>query len=76
MPDDIQAAFDVAVIGAGFSGLSAAVRLADRGLKVAVFEQAPRPGGRASAFTDRATGERVDNGQHVLFGCYRETWSR
>jgi squalene-associated FAD-dependent desaturase len=68
-------AADVVVIGAGCAGLSAAVRLADAGLRVAVVEQAPRLGGRASAFTDRETGERVDNGQHVLFGCYRETYA-
>ena len=66
---------DVAVIGAGFAGLSAAVKLAASGLRVEVFEQGPRLGGRASAFTDKATGERVDNGQHVLFGCYRETYA-
>ena len=65
---------DVVVIGAGFAGLSAAVRIADAGLRVAVIEEAPRLGGRATAFTDRETGERVDNGQHVLFGCYRETY--
>jgi squalene-associated FAD-dependent desaturase len=68
-------AADVIVIGAGFAGLSAAVRLASAGLRVEVFEQAPRLGGRASAFTDKASGERVDNGQHVLFGCYRETYA-
>ena len=66
---------DVAVIGAGFAGLSAAIRLADAGLRVAVIESAPRLGGRASAFTDPETSERVDNGQHVLFGCYRETYA-
>ena len=65
---------DVVVIGAGFAGLSAAVRLAASGLTVAVVEEAPRLGGRATAFADRETGERVDNGQHVLFGCYRETY--
>lgn len=65
---------DVVVIGAGVAGLSAAVRLVDRGLRVAVVEEAPRLGGRATAFADRETGERVDNGQHVLFGCYRETY--
>jgi squalene-associated FAD-dependent desaturase len=65
---------DVVVIGAGFSGLSAAIRLVDRGLRVVVVEEGPRLGGRATSFTDRETGERVDNGQHVLFGCYRETY--
>jgi squalene-associated FAD-dependent desaturase len=63
------------VIGAGVAGLSAAIRLADAGFAVTVLERAPRGGGRASAFTDRETGERVDNGQHVLFGCYRETYA-
>lgn len=63
------------VIGAGFAGLSAAVRLVDAGWHVTVLERAPRAGGRATAFTDRVTGDRVDNGQHVLFGCYRETYA-
>jgi squalene-associated FAD-dependent desaturase len=38
-----------------------------------VLEAAPRAGGRASSFFDRTTGDAVDNGQHVLVGCYRET---
>jgi len=66
---------DVVVIGAGFAGLSAAVRLADEGLAVVVCEEGPRLGGRATAFTDRETGERVDNGQHALFGCYHDTYA-
>src|SRR5262245_51656069 len=65
---------DVVVIGAGCAGLSAAVRLAAADLRVVVVEEAPRLGGRATAFVDRETGQRVDNGQHVLFGCYRETY--
>jgi hydroxysqualene dehydroxylase len=66
--------FDVIVIGAGCAGLSAASALAQRGARVLVLEARPRLGGRATAFQDRATGELVDNGQHVLFGCYRETF--
>jgi len=66
---------DVVVIGAGFAGLSAAVRLADAGKRVVVVERGPRLGGRATAFLDRETGERVDNGQHVLFGCYHHTYA-
>jgi len=65
---------DVVVIGAGVAGLCAAVHLSAAGRTVVVLEEAPRLGGRATAFTDRETGERVDNGQHVLFGCYRETY--
>lgn len=66
---------DVVVIGAGCAGLAAATAVAAAGRRVVVVEQAPRLGGRASAFTDPATGERVDNGQHVLFGCYRDTYA-
>jgi phytoene dehydrogenase-like protein len=66
---------DAVIIGAGFAGMSAATRLAASGSKVVVVEEAPRLGGRASSFIDRDTGERVDNGQHVLFGCYRETYA-
>ena len=39
-----------------------------------VLEARGELGGRATAFIDRETGELVDNGQHVLFGCYRETF--
>ena len=62
------------VIGGGFAGLSAATALAERGLRVLVLEARPSLGGRASAFVDPATGERVDNGQHILTGAYRETF--
>src|SRR5918992_6240519 len=66
---------DVVVIGAGFAGLSAATALAERGARVTVLEARPALGGRATAFTDRHTGERVDNGQHILVGAYRETFA-
>jgi squalene-associated FAD-dependent desaturase len=66
---------DVIVIGAGLAGLSAAARLAGHGAKVLVLEARARLGGRATAFPDRESGELVDNGQHVLFGCYRETFA-
>src|SRR3954464_2183321 len=66
--------FDVVVVGAGFAGLSAAARLTRGGARVLVVEARGRLGGRATAFPDRETGELVDNGQHVLFGCYAETF--
>ena len=65
--------YDVVIVGGGFAGLTAGVALADAGARVLVLEARPRLGGRATAFPDRHTGEIVDNGQHVLFGCYRET---
>src|SRR5262245_19315155 len=66
---------DVLVIGAGVAGLRAAVELASRGARVTVLEARSVLGGRATAFDDRHTGERVDNGQHVLLGCYSETFA-
>lgn len=65
---------DAIVIGGGCAGLAAATSLAERGRRVLVLEARPALGGRATAFTDPATGERVDNGQHVLLGCYRDTF--
>ncbi len=67
--------FDVVIVGAGFAGLSAGAALAERNARVLVLEARPRLGGRATAFPDRVTGELVDNGQHVLFGCYRDTFA-
>ena len=64
---------DVAIIGGGFAGLSAATALSATGARVLVLEARPGLGGRATAFTDPETGERVDNGQHILMGCYDET---
>ena len=67
--------FDAIVIGAGCAGFAAATALAERGARVLVLEARPGLGGRATAFTDPATGERVDNGQHILMGCYTETFA-
>lgn len=66
---------DVVVVGAGFAGLSAAVRLVDRAVHVLVLEKRSRLGGRATAFHDRESGAQVDNGQHILAGAYRETFA-
>lgn len=64
---------DVVVIGGGVAGFSAATALAEAGARVLLLEARPGLGGRATAFTDPETGERVDNGQHILMGCYVDT---
>ena len=70
-----MADYDAIVIGGGFAGLTAAVELSGRGARVLLLEARPNLGGRATAFTDPQTGARVDNGQHVLLGCYHETFA-
>ncbi len=64
---------DVIIIGGGFAGLSAGVALAEKGFRVALLESKPALGGRAYSFADPESGDFVDNGQHVLMGCYTET---
>ena len=64
---------DVIVIGGGLSGLSTAADLASRGLSVIVLERHQHLGGRAYSFIDESTGEEIDNGQHLMMGCYHET---
>ena len=60
----------VAVVGAGYAGMAAAVALAERGIAVTVFESGPVPGGRARRVTSQ--GSELDNGQHILSGAYSE----
>ena len=56
----------VHIIGAGISGLSAAVRLAHAGVKVAVHEATQQAGGRCRSYFDAATNLTIDNGNHLL----------
>jgi squalene-associated FAD-dependent desaturase len=56
----------VHIIGAGISGLSAAVRLAGAGFKVHVHEATQAAGGRCRSYFDAATNLTIDNGNHLL----------
>jgi squalene-associated FAD-dependent desaturase len=59
----------VIIIGGGLAGLAAATALAPRGFRVTLLEARQRLGGRASSFTDTATGQLIDTCQHVSMGC-------
>ena len=48
---------DVAIVGAGLSGLACAQRLTASGIKTAVFEASPRTGGRIGYCTTKASGD-------------------
>jgi squalene-associated FAD-dependent desaturase len=63
----------VVIIGGGFAGLAAGVRLSERGHEVLLLERRNYLGGRAYSFIDSKTGDVVDNGQHLFMGCYRHT---
>jgi hydroxysqualene dehydroxylase len=63
----------IAVLGGGFAGLAAAVSLTARGERVTLIEARRGLGGRAASFVDEPSGEVVDNGQHLLMACYRDT---
>jgi hydroxysqualene dehydroxylase len=56
----------VHVIGAGISGLSAAVRLANAGCQVHLHEATGQAGGRCRSYFDAATNLVIDNGNHLL----------
>ena len=63
----------VLILGGGFAGLAAAADLAERGVNVLLLERRAFLGGRAYSFTDKTTGDTVDNGQHLMMGCYHHT---
>ena len=64
---------NVAVIGAGWAGLSAAHTLKQAGCAVTVYESGHQPGGRARSVQSPNLSNPVDNGQHILLGAYTET---
>ncbi len=63
----------VVVVGAGAAGLAAATFLAREGHRVTLIESRATAGGRTHSWPDAKLGITVDNGQHVLMGCYHQT---
>jgi squalene-associated FAD-dependent desaturase len=70
----------IAIIGAGWAGMAAAVKATHAGHQVTVFEATQTLGGRARVITSGTlqtlpdgTPVRLDNGQHILIGAYTET---
>ncbi len=70
-----MSAAPVLIIGGGFAGLAAAVDLAEQGTQVVLLERRNFLGGRAYSFPDKITGDTIDNGQHLMMGCYHHTLS-
>lgn len=54
------------VIGAGLSGLSAAVALAKESVAIELVEAAPQAGGRCRSYFDATLGQVIDNGNHFV----------
>ena len=66
----------VAIVGAGWAGMAAAIAHAQAGRQVTVFEAARTVGGRARAVPavqPDDTPITLDNGQHILIGAYTES---
>jgi phytoene desaturase len=54
----------IGIIGAGLGGMSAAIRLANKGFEVDLYEQNAAPGGKASEINE--SGYRFDSGPSLL----------
>ena len=63
-----KVAKNIAVIGAGYTGLVAGVRLAEAGHKITILERGDQIGGLASGF--KVEGSSLERGYHHLFHYY------
>ena len=59
----------VVVVGGGLAGITAALDLADAGVRTVLIEKRPYVGGKTYSFMDSTTGMELDNGQHVYLRC-------
>ena len=63
----------VAIVGGGLAGMTAALRLAERGCKVTLYEASERLGGKAGS--DLVDGQWEDHGYHMFPAFYLNTWA-
>lgn len=63
----------VAVVGGGAAGITSALKAAERGFSVTLFEALPRLGGRLGSFTDKRSGQSFDFGEHLIHAGYSNT---
>jgi squalene-associated FAD-dependent desaturase len=66
----------IAVVGAGWAGLAAAIAAVGAGHHIALFEAGRALGGRARALPVQLPNGRsavLDNGQHIMIGAYSRT---
>jgi squalene-associated FAD-dependent desaturase len=63
------------IIGGGLAGLTAASILSSKNFSVTLIESSPKLGGRTYSFIEKKTDSEIDNGQHIMMGCYKETLS-
>lgn len=63
------------IIGAGISGLAAAVRLSGAEHRICVYESTSQAGGRCRSFIDPILNREVDNGNHLLIGANEHSWA-
>ena len=69
-----QAPQKIAILGAGWAGLSAAICATQAGHQVSLFEASRHWGGRARSLTVQGKEAVVlDNGQHILIGAYHQS---
>lgn len=68
-PADAASQRAVAIVGGGLAGMAAALALAERGVRVSLFEAKRALGGRAGSFVDTKSGQSSDHCRHVSMGC-------
>lgn len=76
LPRDVAPGAEAVVVGGGIAGVSAAVILAERGVRVTLLEAADHLGGRLGAWPERlpdGSEQIIEHGFHAFFRHYY-TW--